>query len=454
MREKWQKQKPLMAHILDHPQSQELEVISSIIDANPIICIRLLQDLNSGKSEAQRAGAKGMSADQVLRCAIVKILFGFSYDELAFHIVDSQSLRWFCRIGIAEEGFKKSALNRNIKTIGDQTWEMINRDILGYADHEKIEKGRKVRTDCTCVESNIHPPRDSNQLWDCVRVLTRLINRSRNDFELKVPGFCNHSRVAKRRMMAVINAKSKKQRKAAYEDLFKITTKVLGYAEAAVVAIEKQLQDPTLFPTYADIVTYIDLTERVIDQAERRVLRGESVEAQDKVVSIFEPHTDVIKKERRETIFGHKICLTGGASNLILDCLIVKGNPADVDLAIPMLDRQKEIYGRYPLKVCFDGGFASKANLKAAKEPGRNIKDVCFAKKRGLKETDMCRSEYVYHSLRRFRAGIESGISWLKRCMGLTRCMWKGWQGFKSYVWSSIVAANLLTVARAKLAKS
>ena len=196
MREKWQKQIPLMAHILDHPQSRELEVISGIIDANPIICIRLLQDLNRGKSEAQRAGAKGMSADQVLRCAIVKILFGFSYDELAFHMVDSQSLRWFCRIGIAEEGFKKSALNRNIKTISDQTWEMINRDILGYADQEKVEKGRKVRTDCTCVESNIHPPRDSSQLWDCVRVLTRLINRSRDEFELRVPGFRNHSRVA------------------------------------------------------------------------------------------------------------------------------------------------------------------------------------------------------------------------------------------------------------------
>ena len=119
-----------------------------------------------------------------------------------------------------------------------------------------------------------------------------------------------------------------------------------------------------------------------------------------------------------------------------------------------MLDRQKEIYGRYPLKVCFDGGFASKVNLQAAKEPGRNIKDVCFAKKRGLKEIDMCRSEYVYHRLRRFRAGIESGISWLKRCMGLSRCVWKGWQGFKSYVWSSIVTANLLTVARAKLAKT
>jgi IS5 family transposase len=101
--------------------------------------------------------------------------------------------------------------------------------------------------------------------------------------------------------------------------------------------------------------------------------------------------------------------LTGGASNPILDCVVASGNPADTSLAIPMLGRQKEIYGRYPLKVSFDDGFASKNNLQQAKS--RKIKDVCFAKKRGLEETEMCRSEHVYHRLRNFRAGIESGIS-------------------------------------------
>jgi IS5 family transposase len=450
MREKWQKQMPLMAHILDHPQSKELEEISTIIDANPTICHYILQDLNRGKSESQRAGAKGMSADQVLRCLIVKTLFGFTYEELAFHIIDSQSLRWFCRIGMAEEGFKKSTLNRNIKVIRDQTWELINRQILVYAKQDGIEKGRKVRTDCTCVESNIHKPSDSTILYDAVRVLTRLITRGRDQLGIPIPEFSNHKRRAKRRMLAVMNAKNKSQRKVAYIDLLKVTGKVLNYARAAAETIKNSAITPSAFALFFQIEQYAILTEKVISQTHRRVVLGQSVAAQEKVASIFEPHTDVIVKDRRDTIFGHKICLTGGASNLILDCLIVEGNPADTDLAIPMLDRQKQIYGRYPLKVCFDGGFASKDNLKQAKAAPRKIKDVCFAKKRGLKETDMCRSEYVYHRLRRFRAGIESGISWLKRCMGLSRCMWKGWHSFKSYVWSSIVAANLLTIARAK----
>jgi hypothetical protein len=134
------------------------------------------------------------------------------------------------------------------------------------------------------------------------------------------------------------------------------------------------------------------------------------------VFSIFEDHTDIIIKDRRDTHYGHKICLTGGASNLILDCVILEGNPADTELVETMLDRQKRIYGRYPLKVALDGGFASKDNLVKAKE--RKIKDVCFSKKRGLKEADMCRSDYVYKKLRQFRAGIESGISWLKRSFG------------------------------------
>ncbi len=106
------------------------------------------------------------------------------------------------------------------------------------------------------------------------------------------------------------------------------------------------------------------MADKVIDQTERRVSQGKSVAAADKVVSIFEDHTDIIIKDRRDTHYGHKICLTGGASNLILDCIIAEGNPADTTLAIPMLDRQKQIYDRYPLKACFDGGFASKDNLK------------------------------------------------------------------------------------------
>ncbi len=446
MREKSKKQMPLMPEANDHPQAIELENISRILDANPTICDLAMQDLSEGSKKASRSGARGMTADQVVRAAIVKQMLNFTYKELAFHIVDSNSLRRFMRIGIADKGFKKSVLNKNVKALSPQTWEAINGQLVQYAAEEKIEKGRQVRIDCTVVESNIHEPTDSSLLWDSVRVLTRLLYRAKEDFGLRVL-FQDHSRRAKRRLLGIMNSRSKKDRRSKYADLIKVTNKSIGYAQSAIEAIDKVASTSHgLLALRLDLNQYSQLAARVVDQTQRRVLLGENVPASDKVVSLFETHTDIIVKDRRDTFFGHKICLTGGASNLIVDCLIVDGNPADSSLTVDMLDRQKALYGRYPLKVALDGGFASKDNLNKAKE--KQIKDVCFAKKRGLKVEDMCRSQWVYDRLRRFRAGIESGISWIKRCFGMTRCTWKGLRSFKSYVWASIVSANLLTLAR------
>jgi len=265
------------------------------------------------------------------------------------------------------------------------------------------------------------------------------------------PSYTDHTKRAKRRMLGILNAKNKKVRKKAYLDLLTVTHKTVGYAENAVSLLESRTFKNVVLLESAqnmadELREVIGLAQKVIDQTTRRVIHGESVHASEKIVSIFEPHTDIIKKDRREIFYGHKVCLSGGASNLITDCLILDGNPSDTDLTGQMLDRHKEIYGHYPLKTALDGGFASKENLKSAKDKG--IKDVCFAKKRGLKEEDMCRSTWVYKRLRRFRAGIESGISWLKRCFGFSRCTWKTHLSFKSYVWASIVSANLLTLAR------
>ncbi len=450
MRKKSKKQMPLMPAATDHPQAIELENISRILDANPTICDLAMQDLSEGSKKARRSGARGMTADQVVRASIVKQMFSFTYKELAFHIIDSNSIRRFMRIGIADKGFKKSVLNKNVKALSPQTWELINAQIVGYADDEKIEKGREVRIDCTVVESNIHEPTDSSLLWDSVRVLTRLLHRAKEDFGLRV-SFQDHSRRAKRRLLGIMNSRNKKDRKSKYADLIKVTTKSMGYAKSAIEAIDQVASiSHGLVALRLDLNQYSQLAARVVDQTQRRVMLGEEVPASDKVVSLFETHTDIIVKDRRDTYFGHKICLTGGASNLIVDCLIVDGNPADSSLTVDMLDRQKELYGRYPLKVALDGGFASKENLNKAKE--KQIKDVCFAKRRGLDVEDMCRSQWVYNRLRRFRAGIESGISWVKRCFGMTRCTWKGLRSFKSYVWASIVSANLLTLARKQAA--
>lgn len=454
MRKKMRKQKPLMVTGINHPHAKELDAISEILDRNSIIYEMALQDLRFKGSDAT-TGAEGMSAEQVVRAAIIKQMEEFSYEELSFHLVDSICYRKFCQIGIGDKGFKKSALCNNIKALSAETWEAINRVIVEDTKEKDIEKGREVRMDCTVVFSDIHEPLDSSLLWDAVRVLTRILTQAKSKFEALDVRFTDHTKRAKRRMLGIMNAKKENSRKKLYVDLLKVTQKTVSYSQAALPLLERYTSSDPLQMIAAQAMAeqlkkYIELTCRVIDQTERRVIHGESVYASEKVVSIFESHTDVIVKDRRETFYGHKVCLAGGSSNLIMDCVILDGNPADSTLTDQMFDRQKDIYGRYPLKVALDGGFASKENVQSAKAMG--IKDVCFAKKRGIKVEEMCRSDWVYKRLRRFRAGVESGISWLKRCFGFARCTWKSFRSFKSYVWASIVSANLLTLARKELA--
>lgn len=441
-------QLPLRPAPIDHEHARELAQIDRILIDNPGITNCIHQDLIADLCEPDK-GRRGMSAEQVLRVLIVKQLNGFSYERLAFHLADSISYRIFCRFGAFDSPPRKSALQHNLQLITPQTLESIHRILIGHAVEQGIESADKVRTDCTVVHTDILHPTDSSLLFDTVRVLTRIMKKAR---KAGLPIDCHdHTRRAKRRWNAIRNAKSFKKRKPLYRDLLKVADKTLKMARRAVEALV--LQDGVQSQLFCrELTHFIELGERVYDQTWRRVIKEEKVPAEEKVVSLFEEHTDIIVKDRRETLFGHKICLSGGASNLILDCVIERGNPADSTLAVEMIERLEGITGRTPREVSFDGGFASKENLKKLKEE-LHVEEVVFSKKRGLKINDMVSDSWIYKALRNFRAGIEGVISFLKRALGLDRCNWKGWRSFQSYVWSSLVSANLLIMARHRLAK-
>lgn len=454
MRKTFKPQPGLREPWLELEPSRELQAISSLLDAHPKINELVLQELKLASSHPRSnggdVGCGGMSAEQVLRAAVIKQMNQFTYRELAFHLADSRTYRTFCRLGIAEPTPSKSTLAANIKTLGFETLEKINRELVHIAKSAGVEKGRKVRVDCTVVETNIHPPSDSELLYDCVRVLSRLMCRARDLLGATVV-FGNRTRRAKRRRLGVLNAKDKYQRRRVYRDLLKVTEET----RCAAARTAKQLEESGLTAPVkrasaegigTDLKHFLVLTEKVISQTRRRVIDEERVPAEEKVVSIFEEHTDIIRKDRRETLYGHKVCLTGGSSSMILDCVILDGNPADSTLAETMIDRQIELYERAPRQVAYDGAFSSKANLEAIK--GKGVEDVVFTKAHGFTVRDMAKSSWVYQRLWRFRCGIEGVISFLKRVFGLDRCTWRSLPSFKSYVWSSIITCNLLVMAR------
>ena len=458
MRKQRQQQVNFAPEWLAFDQSQELRVISGLLEANPTAAVLVWQDLVAAglASEVQQRGPDGLSADQVLRALIVKQLNSFSYRELAFHLADSQTYRRFCEFGWAQTA-SKSALALCIKAIRADTLEKFNHLLVQTATQLKIEDGKRVRADTTVVDSNIHAPLDSNLLWDCVRVLTRLMSETQEMLGADVR-FGNRMRRAKRRALGILNAKSMEKRKPLYRDLLKVVKETIDAADEVTKVIDRAMQNGSLElltklklgEIGKQIAHYIPLARRVVEQTQRRVVQGESVPSGEKLVSIFEEHTDIIVKDHRDTFYGHKICLTTGRSTLVTDCVILNGNPADSTLAEQVIDRHIGIMGEAPKQIAFDGGFASKPNLEALKAKG--VADVSFSKARYLSVTEMVRSTWVYKQLRNFRAGIEATISFLKRSFGLDPCTWRSLPSFKSYVWSSVVTFNLLVLARHLLA--
>jgi len=439
---------------LEVEHAKELAGISKILDENPRIRELVAQDLHEATGARADTGATGMSAEQVLRALIIKQINGFSYRELAFHLEDSRTYRRFCRLGVMESAPSKSTLAGNIKALQAGTLEKMNRLLVEAALNDGVESGRKVRVDSTVVESNIHHPTDSGLLWDGVRVLVRLMKRARRELGPELVRFHDRSQRARRRRKQINDAHFQRQRVGPYRDLLKVAVETLGYATEVRDLLREShdvgpVQAGILDAVAEQLDEYLPLVQRLIDQTRRRVLEGETVPADEKVVSIFEPHTDIIRKGGRETFYGHKICLAGGASSMVLDCVVLDGNPPDSTLATRMVERQREVLGKVPRQVAFDGAFASKDNLATIKQVG--VEDVAFAKKQGLQISDMARSSWVYKRLRNFRAGIEGVISMLKRVFGLARCSWRSLRSFKGYVWSSILACNLMLMARHRM---
>ena len=435
----------LPSFLSDFPEAQELERMSQILDANPDISELVYQDV-VGEKDAN-VGREGLTAEQVLRLGLIKQLRGYSYEEMPFQIADSSSVQRFVRIGIGDIR-SDSAIWDNVTKVRAETWQRIMQRTAEIGIELGVDDGSRVRGDCTVVESNIHHPTDSSLLFDFVRVAARTLERIHGQDGLTFT-FSDHTKRAKRRHINIFwtagKPGAKAKRKKLYQRLLRVARKTAGYIENALKALDGLT---AIWGDRAaeDLGELLDLGRRVIDQTRRRIILGESVPAAEKIVSIFEPHTDIIRKDNQGTYFGHKVLLGNGASTLILDCLVLDGNPSDSTLVAPFIDRVTGVVGRVPKELAFDGGFSSRENLESAIAKG--VETISFSKHPGIQPEELAASKKLLEELRHFRAGVEATFSFLKHGFGWLRCTWRGKARFHSYVYSAAAAFNLLVIGR------
>ena len=423
-----------------------LKIMDKILEKNPEILQRVHSDLVDQKTNT---GSQGISAERVLRCAILKVYKRLSYRELARRLNDGVVFRWFSRF-LSDPIPHYTTLQKSITHIKPHTWFRINEVLVAYSKNEQLENGHMLRVDTTVTETNIAYPLDCRLLNDSVRVLTRLMVQIKEQIPELNFSFADRTRRAKKRCYQIVMAKgrkAKRQRAKCYRDLIRVANEVFELGSACC----EQLSNSKNFmavPFYEQLDHYLTLSAVAIEQCERRVLRGEKVPASEKIVSLFEEHTDIIKRGKTQspTEFGHKILVASGKSGLITQYQCFRGNPSDSDMLAEVIRQHKEQYVFAPRALAGDRRFFSSDNEEFAYEAGVNKVSICKPGYRSAQRKQIEKRRW-FKKLQRYRAGIEGLISCLMRAYGLKRCLWKGWEAFQSYVGLSVVTFNLQKIA-------
>lgn len=438
-----------------------LEKISGFIDKHPELAEAVRCDLERGLKNP-KTGRGGLSPNQVLRSLILMRVKNWDYRELRERINDGYTLRNFTGF-YSQPVPKHNAFNYAFNRILPVTMKTINEAVIEAAVEDGLEDGKKLRVDTTAVETDVHWPTDATLLWDVVRVLVRLIGRLRKIVPDDVPRFPNRKRSARRRMQKLQRmtaAQRKNQQLPAYKQLLTITEEVLANAGRAAEATRQSrgktaVETLTLAFLHTEITEYCQLGLRVVDQARRRVIEQEQVPASEKLYSIFEPHTDLIKrgKVNKPIEFGHKVFLAESARGLITQYRVLKGNPSDEDHVKPALDNHKDTFGIPPEIFAGDRGFDNQDNQKECVQAGVACPSIPQRGGQKTAERQALEKTPDFKKAQRFRAGIEGRISVLFRGRGMKRCLAQGPERFESFIGAAVLANNLMKIAQLLIKK-
>jgi IS5 family transposase len=430
----------------------QLACIDGLLDDDELYQM-VRQDMEQRYPLTRLTGRPSTPVEVSLRMLVVKHLYGLSYEKTEQYVKDSLVLRRFCRVYL-EAVPDHSTLNKWALTIKPETLQALNARVVKLATQLRVTSGRKLRTDGTVVETHIHYPTDSSLLADSVRVLSRALKRAQQVLagagDLAKETFRDRSRSARRAARQIGSAarQGSQATKKTYRRLVDTARASVRQAQVVLEALKQEAsqQADRLRQT---LETFIPRAEQVIDQAVRRVFEDEKVPAHDKLVSIFEPHTDIIKrgKANKDTEFGHKVWLDEVEGGIITGYRVLEGNPSDEDQWQPSLDHHLQQFGRPPDQASADRGVWSPGNELYATELG--VRRVILPQ-RGDKSDDRIRYEKLpwFRRGRRWHAGIEGRISVTQRKHGLARCLNQGEDGFQRWVGWGVVANNLTMMGR------
>jgi IS5 family transposase len=432
-----------------HP---ELAAIDRVLEDEKLFRM-ICDDLSQRYPKTLNAGRHSTPVEVVLRMLAVRHMYNLSYERTELHVADSLILRQFCRVYFHTVP-DHTTLCKWAAQIQPETLQAFNERVVAIAVDEKLTRGRKLRTDGMVVETNIHHPTDSRLLADSVRVIGRSLSRARavlnETTELGRQVFRNRTRSAQRaaRQIARLSRRGRQHTRSTYRRLVDITRATVRQAEQVLDDLEKHAQEEgqALIQT---LETFLPRAQQVIEQTVRRVFDGEQVPASDKIVSIFEPHTDIIRrgKANKETEFGHKVWLGEVEGGLISQYRVLDGNPADDAQWEPTLERHVDQFGHPPWQASADRGVFSADNETVAEQLG--VQRIILPKP-GHKSTARKERERQpwFRRGRRFHAGIEGRISVVIRKHGLDRCRDKGKTGFDRWVGWGVIANNLTIMGR------
>ena len=424
------------------------ELISQLLDDNPGLVSLVHRDLTRMLSQSKRGRKSEYTSENILRSLIVMFVEQDSYRDVVIRIENSEFLRHFAGLGV-KPMMDYSFLSKAYGVLSDKTWKTMNRVLAQYAKEQEKISSEKMRMDTTVYESNIHYPTDSSLLWDSFRTLSRLLRQIQQELPHLALNHRFHDKKVKKLALFITrngssNSKAKKRKvKNIYRKLIARVDWIAGVARKVLSVLQRAGYDAEL------LAHYIPIIEAIISQADQRVFHDVKLAADEKVYSLFEEHTELLKRGKagKPIEFGHKILIAQTGEKFIHHYEVFPKRKEDKELIKPALKAHKQLFGTGPDVLATDKGFYE--NMKQVLELEEKITTVSICKKGRRNQAEYEReSTEEFKDGQRFRAGCEGSISVLKRAFKLGRCLFKGYKNYAASVGCAVFCHNLVLLTR------